>query len=558
MEQDQPHPPIFSDIPEDVSPPKTQRARKKDGAKKNGSILSRRAGQGNLRSTYQQHQSSSAIMVDNSSKDRHQNSSSSRLEIAPTSYANVQHVSQPVKSTVGSCAYTVQAVHGILTSAARAGNYDQVAAMRSKYWRKNLRTDQAITIAAEDTPFFDQWNNDRESTAQKQHEQAWIKNYEKLHSDTSHNMPLEKFATLAAISAVLHTRHQPIPSTSLSASTELLDFLTPESRMDVDHVASSASGQDDRSSTNVVGQTALEGRGKRNKKHADHAITIVCHGQPPFVQPVLQLLAEPLYALLGTDKYKAFLQRPESLHLLSREFADVDVRQLADFPTHISSVLQGRPSPQVDMSWLCDPREERILASFARKTLAALKESLRPHPLEPVDEIDCYNASRMPGYSSRYQSSPMERLFSSIFRQSYECCGSVVNMNISGELLHFTHTGEIRPPTSPRCKTCSQEPEVTFELRQAPAFVLLHANPIRAKFNQPPRFEFERVEQLVAEFPLPTYTCCGYIIQELDESFTIFLLSGRDWRRYEHGRFTSLGQNVGEHLIPSLMMYRRD
>ncbi|KAH0366644.1 hypothetical protein KCU65_g5164, partial [Aureobasidium melanogenum] len=572
MDPDTPHPPIFSIIPEDLNPPRRNRAKKKDGGKRIDPFSRRDL------SVRQQYPSSDAIMQDledHSSRDRHKNSSfpsgttpaptpysedrrqnnSKPVDTALVPYVELESVSQPVESTVSLCVYTVQAVHGILTSAARAGNYDQVAAMRTKYWRKNLRTDQTITIAAEDASFFECWNKHRETTAQKQHEQAWMKDYERLHSDTSRDMPLEKFATLAAVSAVVHTKHEPIPSTLPSATADLLDF-----RTDVDHIAPPTSDQDNRSSTNVVGQTTAEDRSKRTKNHADSNITIVCHDQPPFVQPVFQLLAEPLYALLGTDKYKAFLQRSVSFRLLGRNFVNVRRRQLVDFPAYVSSLLQRKTSPEVDLSWLCDPEEEHPVPLFARKTLVALKESLRPHPLEPEDEMDCHHAFREPGLSSLYRRSPIDRLFASTFTLDYECCGNAVHETYSGDLLHFSYTGTIHPPLRPTCRTCSLEPLTTWELKQAPAFVLVDANPNRATFTRPPPFSYRLFMQhvTVSFSPPPTYTCCGFIIQEPDNSFTTFVLSGRDWHRYQDGHVTFLGQNVDAHLTPNLIMYRRD
>ena len=91
----------------------------------------------------------------------------------------------------------------------------------------------------------------------------------------------------------------------------------------MDHLALSALGQDDHTFTNVVRKSILESRGKKVKNHGGLIVTVVCNGQPSFAQAVLQLLAGPLYALLGTESYKAFLQRPESIRLLVEGLANV-------------------------------------------------------------------------------------------------------------------------------------------------------------------------------------------------------------------------------------------
>jgi hypothetical protein len=75
----------------------------------------------------------------------------------------------------------------------------------------------------------------------------------------------------------------------------------------LDHIVSSSLGQDVCPSTNVVGKSIIESRGKKAKKHDDPVITVVCNGQLSLVQAVVQLLVGPLYALLGTEMYKTLL-----------------------------------------------------------------------------------------------------------------------------------------------------------------------------------------------------------------------------------------------------------
>lgn len=256
---DQPRSLILSDAPSSSTPKVSfsgvsrNRATKKDGGKRIGSFSSRPGPDGFHAADDLQSNNVPLRQPPDTLKDKPSENNS-------PPHSNRQTVSQPIESTVSSCVpvYTVQAVHGILTSAARAGKLDQTAAMSAKYWRGGLRADQTITIATEDAAFFNQWNNYRETTAHKQHEEGWIKVYENFRTrTTSPDMPLEKFATLGAIAAVLHTRHQPAPSTV--ASSDLLEF-DFRSRPDVERVAPSASGQADRPSTNVAGQTTRPGQ----------------------------------------------------------------------------------------------------------------------------------------------------------------------------------------------------------------------------------------------------------------------------------------------------------
>jgi hypothetical protein len=475
---------------------------------------------------------------DNPLEDRHQNGSSS-IDTTHIQDANLRHASQPVEPTADSCVYTVQAVHGILTAAAMHGEYHQVSAMKSKYRSRKLRVDQNIQIAAEDASFFHQWNTQRETTAQRQCEQEWILNYSKLHAETHPNMPLEKFATLAAVSAVLHTKNQSVPTTSLSVSSELLQFDSgPHPNAD-----QPASSQDNRPSTNVAGQTISEGRDKKVKTHDVPVITVVYAGQPSFVQAVIQLLAGPLQALLGTDRYKTFLQRPARFSPLDPDFAHVDVPQLVNLPAHISSLLQGRPS-QVDMSWLANLQHSTPVAHFARQLVRALEESLRSHPMEPKDAMDFDNDFREAGLSSRYQDSPVERLFTSLLACSITCCGGRTTVRYTGDLFYFDRQGEVKPPTQSTCRTCSRQPPYSYVLGQAPAFVLVGVVTRLATFTQPPQFDFQSIDGFEYVPPNITYRCCGYIIQEQDQSFTTLLLSRDEWRRYGSDNTPSVVQNI--------------
>lgn len=125
-------------------------------------------------------------------------------------------------------------------------------------------------------------------------------------------------------------------------------------------------------------------------------VKVVCRGQPPLVQAVIQLLAEPLYALLGTDKYKTFLQRPQSFQPLDSRLAEFNVRTLVDLPARLSSIIQGGDQ-QVDMSWLHRPASIHPLLCTANRFILVLKESLRPHPIEAIDEMNHHNQFRAPG-----------------------------------------------------------------------------------------------------------------------------------------------------------------
>lgn len=202
-------------------------------------------------------------------------------------------------------------------------------------------------------------------------------------------MSLERFATLAAISAVLHTKQEPVPSTLIPDSSELLPSGF-KIRLDVEHmdrIAPSTLGQDGCPSANVVGKSILEGRGKKAKKHDDPVATVVCNGQLSFVQAVVQLLlAGPLYALLGTEMYKTFLWRPKSIGVLEEELANVEMRKLANLSAHIFSWLQGKPSLQVDISLLYDLEFLSPVDFFASEFIHALRESLRAHLVDSRDD----------------------------------------------------------------------------------------------------------------------------------------------------------------------------
>jgi len=125
-------------------------------------------------------------------------------------------------------------------------------------------------------------------------------------------------------------------------------------------------------------------------------VKVVCRGQPPLVQAVIQLLAEPLYALLGTDKYKTFLQRPQSFQPLDSRLAEFNIRTLVDLPARLSSIIQGGDQ-QVDMSWLHRPASIHPLLCTTNRFILVLKESLRPHPMEAVDKMNHHNQFRAPG-----------------------------------------------------------------------------------------------------------------------------------------------------------------
>lgn len=197
-----------------------------------------------------------------------------------------------------------------------------------------------------------------------------------------------------------------------------------------------------------------------------------------------------------------FLQRPQSFQPLDSRLAKFNVRTLVDLPARLSSIFQGGDQ-QVDMSWLHRPASIHPLLCTANRFILVLKESLRPHPMEAVDEMNHHNQSRAPGLDRMvtvHQSSPVERLFTSCFEWSYTCCGNSKGGLITCDGWSFSQHGILKAPIQPdqpECNTCSEKPQLTYELKQAPAFVLVAVFPNLTKFEEPPKFNLQRLAGIV-------------------------------------------------------------
>ena len=119
-------------------------------------------------------------------------------------------------------AYTVQAFHGILQTAARQGRFEEVATMKAKYWRRTFGVDALVTVLPEDGAFFEKWSAERDRQASSLKNFDWVQQYQSGYDLKERTIPLHEYALLGAIMSVHNSKHANDSSSATNTTAALL------------------------------------------------------------------------------------------------------------------------------------------------------------------------------------------------------------------------------------------------------------------------------------------------------------------------------------------------